>query len=203
MNMIRRVKIIAGGDVQAVGYREYVRKATFRKKIFGQVQNLESGEVEIIAEGEENDLKSFIENINVSEYPIDVRECNVTWHDAIGDYTKFEIIRGDKDQELFERIDVAGSLLYRVVENTTLSLEKQDQMLEKQDQMLEKQDLMLGKQDQMLGKQDEMISLQHDTVEEIKGLRKDSESYFEKEFSEIKRKLHSIENALNEMGIKV
>ncbi|QVV90500.1 acylphosphatase [Methanospirillum sp. J.3.6.1-F.2.7.3] len=193
---MRRVKIIAGGDVQAVGYREYVRKATFRKKIFGQVQNHESGEVEIIAEGEENDLKSFIENINVSEYPIDVRECNVTWHDAIGDYTKFEIIRGDKDQELFERIDVAGSLLYRVVENTTLSLEKQDQMLEKQD-------LMLGKQDQMLGKQDEMISLQHDTVEEIKGLRKDSESYFEKEFSEIKRKLHSIENALNEMGIKV
>lgn len=180
--MIRRVKIIAGGDVQAVGYREYVRKATFRKKIFGQVQNLESGEVEIIAEGEENDLKSFIENINVSEYPIDVRECNVTWHDAIEDYKKIEIIRGDKDQELFEIIDIALSHLYRIVENTTLSLEKQDQML---------------------GKQDEIISLQHDTVVENKGLRKDSESYFEKEFSEIKRKLHSIENALNEMGIKV
>lgn len=61
----------------------------------------------------------------------------------------------------------------------------------------------MEKQDQMLGKQDGMISLQHDTVVEIKGLRKDSESYFEKEFSEIKRKLHSIENALNEMGIKV
>ncbi len=62
---------------------------------------------------------------------------------------------------------------------------------------------MLEKQDQMLGKQDQMISLQHDTVDEIKGLRKDSANYLEIEFSEIKKKLHSIENALNKMGIEV
>jgi len=54
-----------------------------------------------------------------------------------------------------------------------------------------------------MGKQDEMISLQHETVEEIKGLRNDSASYFEIEFSEIKRRLHSIENTLNEMGVKI
>lgn len=124
MSIMRRVKIIAGGDVQAVGYREYVRKATFRKKISGHVRNLESGEVEIVAEGDEKELETFIENINVSEYPIDVSEFSVTWQDATGEYSKFEIIRGDKDQELFERIDVAVSHLYRLVENTTLSREK-------------------------------------------------------------------------------
>jgi len=82
-------------------------------------------------------------------------------------------------------------------------LEKQDQMLQKQDQMLEKQDQMIGKQDQMLGKQDDMISVQHETVDEIKGLRKDSKSYLEKEFSEIHKRLHSIKNALNDAGIKI
>ncbi len=186
---MRQVHIIAGGDVQAVGYREYVRKATFRKKIFGYVRNLESNEVEIVAEGREEDLKTFLNTINISEYPVDVRDFRVTWLESSGEYTKFDIIRGDKDLELFERIDVAGTLLYRVFENTTMSLDKQDQMLQKQGQMLDKQD--------------QMISIQHETVDEIKGLRKDSSNYLEIEFSEIKRKLHSIETALNEIGIKV
>jgi acylphosphatase len=172
---VKQVLIIAGGEVQSAGYREFVRKATFRQKITGTVRNLESGNVEIIAEGNEEELKSFLTTINISEYPIDVQDFGVTWAEATGEYSKFSIIRGDKDSELFERIDVAGTLLYRVVENTTLSLEKQDQMLD----------------------------MQQDTVEEIKGLRKDSKSYLEVEFSEIKKKLQSIENALNEHGIKV
>jgi len=75
--------------------------------------------------------------------------------------------------------------------------------LENQDQMLIKQDQLLDKKDQMLGNQDQMISLQHETVDEIKGLRKDSANYLGAEFSEIKKRLHSIENALNSMGIKV
>lgn len=69
--------------------------------------------------------------------------------------------------------------------------------------MLGKQDQMLSKQDQMLGKQDQMIHLQQDTVGEIKGLRKDSVNYLESEFSEIKKKLNAIENALTREGIQV
>lgn len=90
-----------------------------------------------------------------------------------------------------------------LIEMMHTSLDKQDRMLEKQDQMLQKQDQMLEKQDQMIGKQDDMISVQHETVDEIKGLRKDSKSYLEKEFSEIHKRLHSIENALNDAGIKI
>jgi hypothetical protein len=40
----------------------------------------------------------------------------------------------------------------------------------------------------MLEKQDQMISLQHETVDEIRGLRTDTVSFY-KEFSEIKRDL--------------
>jgi len=128
---MRRVVILAGGEVQGVGYREYIKKETFRKNITGFVQNLKTGDVEILAEGEEENLTVFLDAINVSEYPIDVRDFRVTWLDASGEYKRFTIVRGDKDEELFERIDVAVSLLNELVENTTISLEKQDQMLGK------------------------------------------------------------------------
>jgi len=121
---MKRVKIISKGYVQGVGYREHVRNATFRKNISGYVQYLESDDVEIIAEGQESDLTKFIEDINVSEYPIDVCDISVTWQEPTGDLKKFEIIRGDKDQELFELIDVAVTRLCRVFENTSMNQEK-------------------------------------------------------------------------------
>jgi len=55
----------------------------------------------------------------------------------------------------------------------------------------------------MLDKQDQMIHIQQDTVDEINGFRKDSSNYLETEFSDIKKKLQAIENALSCEGIRV
>ena len=73
-------------------------------------------------------------------------------------------------------------MLYMVVENTSLSLVKHGQMLEIQDSQM---------------------SIQKETLEEIKGFRKDTSNYLEHEFEEIKRKLNAIENALSREGITV
>lgn len=67
--------------------------------------------------------------------------------------------------------------------------ESQHEMIQLQKTMLDKQDKMLEKQDKMLHKQDQMIHIQQDTVEELKGFRKDSAHYLENEFSDIKKKL--------------
>jgi acylphosphatase len=67
----------------------------------------------------------------------------------------------------------------------------------------ESQKEMVSLQKIMLDKQDQMIHLQQDTVDEVKGLRRDSASYLEKEFSEIKKKLIAIETALTREGIQV
>lgn len=67
----------------------------------------------------------------------------------------------------------------------------------------ESQKAMVDKQDKMLEKQDHMIHLQQDTVDEIKGFRKDSADYLDREFTEIKKKLNAIEAALTREGIQV
>jgi len=220
--LMKRIHIIVDGYVQKVGFREYVHKETFDKGISGYVKNLDSGKVEIIAEGRKEDLQTLIHRINITHYPIAVTECNVTWQEATGGFKKFEIIRGDIQEEIFERIDYAGVKMHETLEvsketlgvsKMTLQLQnkmldkqdqmlgkqdqmldKQDQMLGKQDQMLDKQDQMLGKQDQMLGKQDQMLDVGKEIKDEITGLRKDTG---------IKKELISIKDALSRAGIKV
>jgi acylphosphatase len=122
----KRIEVIVSGEVQAVGYREFVRKATFRKAITGFVQNQEDGKVKIVAEGSEEKLKNFLTTINVSEYPIDVTGMNIKWDNVSGNFTNFEIIRGDRDSELFEWLDVAIAMLYKTLDKSSTSLVKKD-----------------------------------------------------------------------------
>jgi len=221
---MKRFSAVAAGRVQRVGFREHVYRETFDKDISGYVKNLDNGEVEIVAEGSEEDLRALVDRINIIRYPIAVKSFAIKWQEATGEFTSFEIIRGDLQEELFERVDFAGTIMYQTLENSELSLKKQDQMLDKQDQslqlqhtmldkqdqmlekqdrMLDKQDQMLDKQDQMLDKQDQMLQIGVETKEEIVGLRKDTGKYLDDEFAEIKKELAAIKGALARAGIQV
>ncbi|MEW6528499.1 MAG: acylphosphatase [Candidatus Micrarchaeota archaeon] len=145
---MKRLKIIAHGRVQRVGYRDAVAELARKIGIKGSVRNLEDEvSVEIVAEGEEKHLNEFLKQINIQSYTIAVEKIDVHEEKVTGEFKHFKILRGEANNELGERIDVAGNLLYRMVE-------KQDKMLEKQDQTIGKLDEMLGKQDQTIGKLD-------------------------------------------------
>ena len=102
---MKRFVATARGRVQRVGYREYVYNETFERDISGYVMNLKNGGVEIVAEGSEEDLRGFINKINIIQRPIAVKSFTVRWEGATGEHADFEIIRGDIQDELFERVD--------------------------------------------------------------------------------------------------
>ena len=179
---MKRFAATAGGRVQRVGYREHVYNEAFERDISGYVKNLKNGEVEIVAEGSENDLQDFIKEINIVRRPIAVKSFNIRWEEATGDYAAFEIIRGDLQEEIFERIDYAGNVLQS---------------------MDTKLDQMLDKQDQMLDKQDQTLQVARETKEEIAGLRSDTRKHLDDEFVEIRKDLVSIKEALARAGIQV
>ncbi|UUX92310.1 acylphosphatase [Methanoplanus endosymbiosus] len=110
MQLMKRVQVIADGYVQRVGYRDFVQKETFCRDITGYVKNLDDGKVEIVAEGSEEELQAFVSRINITKYPINVTECNVSWQEAKEEFKKFEIKRGDREEETFERLDYAGKI---------------------------------------------------------------------------------------------
>ncbi|MDF0594196.1 acylphosphatase [Methanotrichaceae archaeon M04Ac] len=137
---MKRVEVLARGDVQRVGFRDVVQRIGRNLALSGTVQNQEPYDVRIVGEGEEEALKEFVEALRIKDGPIQVRELEVRWASATGEFPYFMIIRGDWQEELGERFDVAVGLLHRSIvlgeENLTVSrmmLNKQDQMLDKQD----------------------------------------------------------------------
>jgi acylphosphatase len=147
---MKRAVIIAKGDVQRVGYRDMVEKIARKLKLTGFVENLKPYDVRIVAEGEEEILNEFVTQTRIEKHPIvpvSVEEIEVEFVTATGEFEYFEIKRGDPQEELGERMDAAGALLYRSVElgRESVGLGKEsvsigNKMLGKQDQMLEKQD---------------------------------------------------------------
>ena len=200
---MKRVVATARGRVQRVGYREHVYNETFERDISGYVKNLDTGEVEIVAEGGEQDLRDFISEINIIRRPIAVKSFTVRWEEATGEYATFEITRGDSQEEIAERMDYAGKVLHSIDMKLDQSLQLQHTMLDKQDQMLDKQDQGLRLQHTMLDKQDQMLQIGIETKEEILGLRKDTGKYLDDEFKEIKKELAAIKGALARAGIQV
>lgn len=54
------------GTVQGVGYRHFVSRAAVSNGIEGIVRNVNDGSVEILAEGNPDNLKAFEKEINIS-----------------------------------------------------------------------------------------------------------------------------------------
>jgi len=209
-----RVEIIAGGDVQRVGFRDAVWKIARNLGLSGTVQNLEPYDVSIVAEGEEDALKEFLKAINIQDGPIRVQKLKVNWSAATGEFLYFKILRGDWQEELGERFDVAVGLLHRGIEvgeqnlmvsKENLMVSKENlsigkMMLEKQDKMLEKQDKMIEKQDGMLEKQDRTIETQDETLDEIRGMRSDLHESANKRLARIEEEIVEIKRSIRELG---
>ncbi len=60
---LQSVHLIVSGRVQGVGFRYFAEEIASRFHITGYVKNLGNGDVEIFAEGEENNLKNFYQGI--------------------------------------------------------------------------------------------------------------------------------------------
>ncbi|MEA1864135.1 MAG: acylphosphatase [Euryarchaeota archaeon] len=164
---MKRAVIIAKGEVQRVGYRDTVEKIARTLKLIGFVENLKPYDVRIVAEGEQDALDEFITQIRIEKHPItpiSVEDLDVEFEAASHEFEYFEIKRGDWQDELGERLDTAGALLYRSVELGTRSVELGEKSVTIGEKTLEKQDehtqILTEFRDQTLEKQDQMIDKQ-------------------------------------------
>ena len=186
---MKRANIIVKGRVQRVGYRGAVEEVARKLNITGFVANLKPYDVRIVAEGEDENIDKFIEQIEIRKFPIDVEGLEVTFEEYKGEFEYFEIKLGDWHEELFERLDTAGTLLYKSV-----ALGEESVSIGKK---------MLGKQDMMLGKQEDTIEEirnvsekidrgKEEIVTEISSLRGDLKSYMANKFAKIEYEIEGI-----------
>ena len=91
--MKKLCRAIVSGEVQGVGYRYFVLHQSRRFSVAGFVRNLDDGSVEIQAEGEEEEVKRFLEAAKMKGGFTRVDEMNVEWRLAENKFTGFAILR--------------------------------------------------------------------------------------------------------------
>ncbi len=103
-----RAKIVVEGNVQKVGYRDFVQKVARKLGVKGYVENLRDGTVQIVCEAEEAVLNGFVEGINVKDDFIKVEKVPVVERsEATSEFDFFEIKYGRLEEELGERLGTA------------------------------------------------------------------------------------------------
>ena len=87
----RRVQAFFGGHVQGVGFRYTCRSLAKGFAMTGFVRNLNDGRVELVAEGEREELDAYLEAISASELNAFVRDRTVSWSPPTGEWRDFHI----------------------------------------------------------------------------------------------------------------
>ncbi len=82
--MKRRLVALVSGRVQGVGYRAFARRKAEELGLSGYAENLPDGRVEVVAEGEEEDLQLFLEFLKRGPRLAQVEAVDTTWAEPAG-----------------------------------------------------------------------------------------------------------------------
>ena len=87
------MQIFYSGNVQGVGFRYTVKSVATGFEVCGSVRNLSDGRVELIAEGEKNELLAFQRAIRESGLEHFIRDEQILWDEPKNETRGFEIVR--------------------------------------------------------------------------------------------------------------
>ena len=86
---MKRLHLVISGQVQGVFFRDFAQKNSGNLK--GWVKNTSTGAVEIIAEGEEEELKRLLEKCRQGPSAAKVEKIDEKWEKATNEFDSFEI----------------------------------------------------------------------------------------------------------------
>jgi len=88
---MKRYHLLVSGRVQGVGFRWYVKDLARKQNLAGWVRNLSSGQVEIIAEGEEKDWVLFLQGLKKGYLGGNIQDMEIQEEAPAGEFQNFEI----------------------------------------------------------------------------------------------------------------
>ena len=192
--MEKRAEIIIYGRVQKAGFRDFIDEIAFNLNLNGYVKNLDDGTVQIICEGEEDDIKELLEKINITQYPIRVEKIDVVYKKPTDEYRTFDVIREeDLTTATYERMDAAVRYMREMNSNLSQKIggvgDKIDGLGDKIDGLGDKID---GVSDKIDGVGDKIDQNRIEITSEIRSTRDDFRSHFDERISLIEQDVAQI-----------
>ncbi|MBI4591474.1 MAG: acylphosphatase [Candidatus Rokubacteria bacterium] len=84
-------EILVEGDVQGVGYRNFVQRKAFQLGLSGYVMNLRDGRVRVRVEGPRDSIEELARDLEKGPPLARVEKLSVTWLPSTGRFTSFNI----------------------------------------------------------------------------------------------------------------
>ena len=75
-----------------VMYRDFAMRKARTLGLVGSVKNLQDGSVLVVVEGDEQQLKGYIEKLERGSLLSHVEHVEVVWQDVRGEFSKFTIL---------------------------------------------------------------------------------------------------------------
>jgi acylphosphatase len=181
---MKRLTAYVSGSVQKVGYRAKVVQIANALSLKGVVENTLDGRVKIIAEGDDDKLRWFLEAITIKDALIQVTSIEKSFSPSVGEFSRFYkvVLQGETDSRLDRGVEVLKDILGAVKDMNTNVGGKMDNLGDKIDCLggkIEiigdkidglggKMDRLSGKMKSMLEKQDDLINEVHDSGKDLK-----------------------------------
>ncbi len=87
---MKRAHAYYSGNVQGVGFRFTAVDVARKYNVTGWVKNTYDGGVEVVAEGEESNLKNFLDEVK-NEMSYYIREASISWEPVTKEFKNFQI----------------------------------------------------------------------------------------------------------------
>jgi acylphosphatase len=88
---LARLHATVEGRVQGVGFRAYVEQSAEVLNLKGWVRNRWEGSVEVLAEGQRQDLERLLAALRRGPRASGVSEVRFEWQPATGEFTSFSV----------------------------------------------------------------------------------------------------------------
>lgn len=88
---MKRLHLIIKGRVQGVFYRHNTKKKAIELNLKGYVKNLDNSNVEVIVEGQENNLKIFLDWCWQGSSFSKVENIEIKWENSKDEYSEFTV----------------------------------------------------------------------------------------------------------------
>jgi acylphosphatase len=89
----RRMTVFFSGQVQGVGFRYTTKTVATGFEITGTIRNLPDDRVELVAEGQREELDAFRAALHDAGLAGFIRDEQVNWAEAKNEFRGFEIVR--------------------------------------------------------------------------------------------------------------
>lgn len=88
---MKRAEILVNGFVQGVGFRYYIVRHAEKLGLKGYTQNLYSGEVFTVVEGELAMIEELYKKIQIGPAHANVKSASIKWSESKNEFTRFEV----------------------------------------------------------------------------------------------------------------